>query len=124
MLGRVAGDPRFHLAAQRTLLAWLRTGIAVMAFGFVMARFGVFERLLGPGGGAAHPRPSSAAFAFGIALLALGVFAIGVGAFQYQQLCRSLAPPDRPARRDVLTTIAVAWALAGAGLLLAMLLLA
>jgi putative membrane protein len=31
-----------YLAAERTLLAWLRTGLALMGFGFVVARFGLF----------------------------------------------------------------------------------
>jgi putative membrane protein len=31
-----------YLAAERTLLAWLRTGLAMMGFGFVVARFGLF----------------------------------------------------------------------------------
>ena len=35
---------RIHQANERTLLAWLRTGIALMAFGFAIARFGVFLR--------------------------------------------------------------------------------
>lgn len=37
-------DPRIGLAADRTLLAWVRTGLAMMGFGFVVARFGVFLR--------------------------------------------------------------------------------
>ena len=41
-----AADPRVHFAAERTLLAWLRTGLAMMGFGFVVARFGVFLREL------------------------------------------------------------------------------
>ncbi len=44
-------DPRVYFAAERTMLAWLRTGIAVMAFGFVVARFGLFLRLLRAQGG-------------------------------------------------------------------------
>jgi putative membrane protein len=39
-------DPRIYLAAERTLLAWIRTGIAFMGFGFVVARFGLFLREL------------------------------------------------------------------------------
>ena len=39
-------DLRIPLAAERTLLAWLRTGLAMMGFGFVVARFGIFLREL------------------------------------------------------------------------------
>jgi putative membrane protein len=40
-------DPRIYMAAERTFLAWIRTGIAFMGFGFVVARFGLFlPRLL------------------------------------------------------------------------------
>ena len=37
-------DPRIPFAAERTLLAWIRTGLAMMGFGFVVARFGLFLR--------------------------------------------------------------------------------
>ena len=38
-------DPRVHQANERTLLAWLRTGISLMVFGFVVARFGAWLRM-------------------------------------------------------------------------------
>jgi putative membrane protein len=37
-------DPRVRFAVERTLLAWVRTGLALMGFGFVVARFGLFLR--------------------------------------------------------------------------------
>ena len=30
------------LAAERAFLAWIRSGLALMGFGFVVARFGLF----------------------------------------------------------------------------------
>ena len=38
-------DPRVRFAIERTLLAWVRTGLALMGFGFVVARFGLFNSL-------------------------------------------------------------------------------
>jgi len=40
------GDPRVYFAAERTLLAWIRSGLTVMALGFVVARFGLFLALM------------------------------------------------------------------------------
>jgi hypothetical protein len=47
-----------HQANERTLLAWIRTGIALMAFGFAIARFGLFLRELASVGTPA-PRATS-----------------------------------------------------------------
>ena len=35
-----------HAANERTFLAWLRTGVAVIAFGFLMERFDLFIRTM------------------------------------------------------------------------------
>jgi putative membrane protein len=40
-------DPRVLFAAERTLLAWNRTSISWMVFGFVIERFGLFLELAG-----------------------------------------------------------------------------
>ena len=42
---------REHLANERTLLAWIRTAIALMGLGFVVARFGLFLREISAIGG-------------------------------------------------------------------------
>ena len=40
------GDAREHLANERTFLAWVRTSVAIMAFGFVVVKFTLFLRQL------------------------------------------------------------------------------
>jgi putative membrane protein len=65
-------DPRVYFAAERTFLAWIRTGLALMGFGFVVARFGLFMHEIAALQGSAPP---SAGFSrwFGIGFVALGV---------------------------------------------------
>ena len=36
-------DPRIYFAAERTFLAWTRTGITLLAFGLVVVRFGLIQ---------------------------------------------------------------------------------
>jgi putative membrane protein len=58
-------------AAERTFLAWIRTGLALMGFGFVVARFGLF---LGEIPGAPRdPAPPVFSSWFGIGFVVLGV---------------------------------------------------
>jgi len=62
-----------YLAAERTLLAWIRTGLALMGFVFVVARFGLFLQQLQ----AMQPAPAAQAYGisvwFGTALIAVGI---------------------------------------------------
>ena len=37
-------DPRVYFAAERTFLAWIRTGLGLMGVGFAVSRFGLFLR--------------------------------------------------------------------------------
>lgn len=64
---------RLHQANERTMLAWVRTGIALMAFGFAIARFSVFLRQVAAAGSILlHPAPSFGSGALGAGLVALG----------------------------------------------------
>ena len=60
-----------HMANERTYLAWVRTGITIMALGFVVAKFGIIIRELVPNAPATSYHLSSA---IGIALVIAGGF--------------------------------------------------
>jgi putative membrane protein len=79
-----------HAANERTFLAWLRTGIAVIAFGFVIERFNVFVLTLAsaaPLGEAAQARLArfSGPYGFGAghAFIAVGVIAILIATIRF-----------------------------------------
>ena len=65
-------DPRIYFAAERTFLVWLRTGLALMGFGFVVARFGLFLREMAFATGRQVAAPGSSRW-FGITLIVLGI---------------------------------------------------
>lgn len=66
-------DPRVYYAAERTLLAWLRTGLAMMGFGFVVARFGLFLHELAAVEHAPASQGGGLSVWLGAALVAWGV---------------------------------------------------
>jgi putative membrane protein len=65
-------DPRVFFAAERTFLAWIRTGLALMGFGFVVARFGLFLREVATMRGNAAAEAGLSQW-FGTGLIALGI---------------------------------------------------
>ena len=69
-------SPSDYLAAERTFLAWIRTGLAMMGFGFVVARFGLFLQALRIGQPDLLPRTLSLSPWFGMALILLGIVVI------------------------------------------------
>jgi putative membrane protein len=114
-------DPRIYFAAERTLLAWIRTGIAVMAFGFVVARFGLFLSLLPQ---AQHEGFSSALSPYiGAGLLVIGSAAIAAGTLEYRRYCRTLRPEDLPSPHAGRLPQTLAWLLVALGALLVFVLL-
>ena len=114
-------DPRVFFAAERTLLAWVRTGLTVMAFGFVVARFGLFLRLLAAQSGS---QPSSVTTRdlsniVGIVMVLLGVGCMIVGAIQYKSYVSTLPAADVPRTHRAVFPISLALILAALGLVLA-----
>src|SRR6202142_1006397 len=82
--------PSDYLAAERTFLAWIRTGLALMGFGFVVARFGLFLRALQFGNPAMQAPAYGLSFWFGTALIVLGVIVNGWSARHPVRLVQDL----------------------------------
>ncbi|MBW8685486.1 YidH family protein [Chitinophaga rhizophila] len=75
------GSASDHLANERTLLAWTRTSIGIMAFGFVVVKFSLFVKQLSVVLGKDYVIPSRGYSAIaGILLVAVGA---GTTIFSY-----------------------------------------
>ena len=87
-------DPRVLFAAERTLLAWQRSAIALMGFGFVVERFGLFLQM------ATHQPTSGAQRSFslgiGVLMLMLGAAVALISARQFRQVSKNLDPAVVP----------------------------
>ena len=90
------GDSAFrdHAANERTLLAWVRTGLALMAFGFAIARFGLFLRELAQVGHMNTP-PSIGSAWLGVVFVVLGVLTNGSATVRYATV-RAALLENRP----------------------------
>ncbi len=72
---------RVHMANERTFLAWIRTSVAIMAFGFVVEKFSLFVKQMSYylGKDALPPAPGTSSWV-GVLLVTLGVL-MGILAF-------------------------------------------
>ena len=83
-------DPRIYFAAERTFLAWVRTGLALMGFGFVVARFGWFLQELQSATADLPIRSSAFSLWTGTALVVTGVIVNVVATVEHVRVIRHL----------------------------------
>lgn len=89
ILAEESEDPRVRFAAERTLLAWIRTSIALMGFGFVLSRFGMFLREIAAVTNVA-PRPVGPSMVIGVMLTFTGVVVLLSSSWEYWKIIRRI----------------------------------
>lgn len=87
-------DPRVIFAAERTLLAWNRTSITLMAFGFVVERFGLFLEIAGRDESTLFQRHIS--FFVGIGFILLASFVALYSVLQHKRILKTIRPVEIP----------------------------
>jgi putative membrane protein len=85
-----------HAANERTYLAWVRTALALLAFGLLVERFDLYSRTLpgpsSPASGAGTPALDQVA---GLGLILLGVLVLAISSWRYVRFKRLIASEER-----------------------------
>lgn len=76
------GQYLVYFAAERTLMAWIRAALGLMALGFVIDRFGLVVRTMAPHAGRTV-QTSTLSFLSGAGLVAVGALMAVVAAVRY-----------------------------------------
>ena len=110
---------RTFYAAERTLLAWVRTGLALMGFGFLVERFGLFLRQIAALRNEVAP-PHTGTVWFGVTLVLLGSAVLLIAARRHGTAVKRIAAGTELARPSAsVPPVALAVILAAFGIALA-----
>jgi putative membrane protein len=109
-------DPRVYFAAERTFLAWIRTGLGLIGIGFAVSRFGLFFRQLSLSEAHSPTRATGLSVWSGVALVGLGVVVILSSVLRHFQLIRELKSGTWVTGRVSRDAVALGLLLAGAGI--------
>jgi putative membrane protein len=90
-------DPRVFFSSERTLLAWMRTGPAIIGLGYVVARFGLFLRIMArEGGQTATISQNPVSRLIGVAFGLVGVVSMVMATIQHHTFIKGLPAKDVP----------------------------
>jgi putative membrane protein len=112
-------DPRVYLAAERTFLAWVRTSVSLMGFGFVIARFALWSREYGISSRLSSAGGLGFSTWLGFVMVVVGVFVCGLAATRHRAYIGALGRGVTNPPLYVRTSLIVATILAMVGLALA-----
>ena len=101
-----------YLANERTFLAWIRTSIAVISLGFVVAKFGVWLRELSSSLAPKTPIPSTGlSLPIGVTMMAMGGALAVLAAWHYHLVNRAIERGEVQANRGLVITVTAGVAL-------------
>ena len=109
-------DPRVYFAAERTFLAWIRTGLGLIGIGFAVSRFGLFFRQLSQTESHLPTRATGFSNWSGVTLVGLGVVVILTSVLRHFQLVHELKSGTWIPGRVSRDAVALGLILAGAGI--------
>jgi putative membrane protein len=117
---RPVTDARVYLAAERTFLAWVRTSISLMGFGFVIARFAIWTREIGSSGHPTSPAKARVSTWLGFGMVCVGVFVSVLAAVRHRDYIHALERGVDNPPLQIKTSLIVAGILAVVGLAIAL----
>jgi putative membrane protein len=98
-----------HLANERTFLAWIRTSVGLMGFGFVVVKFSIFLRQISIAVDRTIPISSHGySSVLGIALVAFGAIIGVLSFFRYRRIERQISEPGYKPSGILINLLAVA----------------
>lgn len=109
---------RDHAANERTYLAWIRTSIALMAFGFVIEKFDLFLRYIASASPLRIDVRGLHAEGAGLTLLAVGLLVVGLASWSFMRNRRLIDGSDHTGYRGTLPNLALGAVVALLGLFL------